>query len=117
MASKTISGISGVLGELISPAPPATESPRSSQLAMERHEAKVIRHRTTNATSSTPCPSWPASWQDHPTPGPERESDASHSKQPDRRVPRLVMGSPLPTQRTCRTGARRLRRIAPSLSR
>ncbi len=40
MASKTISGISGVLGELISPAPPPTESPRSSQLAMERHEAK-----------------------------------------------------------------------------
>lgn len=40
MASKTISGISGVLGELISPAPPPTESPQFSQLAMERHEAK-----------------------------------------------------------------------------
>ena len=40
MASKTISGISGVLGELISPAPPPTESPQSSQLAIERQEAK-----------------------------------------------------------------------------
>ena len=40
MASKTISGISGVLGELISPAPPPTESPQSGQLAIERQEAK-----------------------------------------------------------------------------
>ena len=40
MAGKTISGISGVLGELISPAPLPTESPQSSQLAIERQEAK-----------------------------------------------------------------------------
>jgi len=40
MAGKKISGISGVLGELISPAPPPAESPRSSQLVIERPEAK-----------------------------------------------------------------------------
>ena len=40
MASKTISSISGVLGELISPVPPPTESSQSSQLAIERQEAK-----------------------------------------------------------------------------
>ena len=40
MASKTISGISGVLGELISPAPPPTESRQSSQLAIEKQETK-----------------------------------------------------------------------------
>ena len=40
MASKTISGISGVLGELISPASLPTESPQSSQLEIERQEAK-----------------------------------------------------------------------------
>jgi len=38
MASKTIGGISGVLGELISPAPPPTESSQFSQLAIERQE-------------------------------------------------------------------------------
>ena len=41
MASKTISGISGVLEELISPAPPPTESSQSSQLPIERQEAKL----------------------------------------------------------------------------
>ena len=49
MASKTINGISGVLGELISPAPPPTESPQSSQLAIERQEA-----RSSGAAQPTP---------------------------------------------------------------
>ena len=40
MASKTIGGISGVLEELISPAPPATESSQFSQLPIGRQEAK-----------------------------------------------------------------------------
>ena len=40
MASKTISGISGVLEELISPAPPPTESSQFSQLPIGRQEAK-----------------------------------------------------------------------------
>jgi len=40
MASKTISGISGILGDLISPAPSPTESPQPSQLAIERLDAK-----------------------------------------------------------------------------
>jgi uncharacterized protein (DUF4415 family) len=40
MAGKTISGVSGVLGELISPAPRPTESARSNQLPIEQQEAK-----------------------------------------------------------------------------
>ena len=40
MAGKTLSGISGVLGELISPVQPPTELPQPSQLAIERREAQ-----------------------------------------------------------------------------
>jgi len=40
VAGKTIDGISGVLEELISPAPPTAESSRSIQLPIERPEAE-----------------------------------------------------------------------------
>jgi len=52
MASKTISGISGVLGELISPSPPPTRSPEPSQLTIERQKA-------TSSSVAQPTPSGP----------------------------------------------------------
>ena len=55
----------------------------------------------------------PSAFELRTTPGPQRESDASHPQRTDRGLPGLVMGSPVPTHRTCRAGACQLPRISP----
>ena len=99
MASKTIGGISGVLGELISVPPTPVAPTKREQSPSDDRKASIADIPTYLSLLRPLVLGWTPSWKQPTTGRSKRESDASRTMRTDRRISGLVMGSQVPTRR------------------